>query len=101
MVDVLILEGVSCGRAALGDRAGVLVWLTVADRRARLERAVGRDGEPSRPHLAAWQDAEDAFFRRDDTARPRRCRRHRRRARPVAGGASRGDRRPAARMIGS
>ncbi len=68
VVDVLILEGVSCGRAALGARAGVLVWVTVADRRARLARSVGRDGEPSRPFLEAWQDAEDAFFRRDNTA---------------------------------
>ena len=29
VVDVLILEGVSSGRAALGDRAGVSVWLKV------------------------------------------------------------------------
>jgi hypothetical protein len=38
----LILEGVSCGRSALGDRTGVLVWLEVPDRREHLERAVGR-----------------------------------------------------------
>lgn len=63
--EVLILEGVSCGRRALAGRASVLVWLTGPDRTARLERAVGRDGESSRALLAAWQDDEDAFFRDD------------------------------------
>lgn len=66
--EVLILEGVSSGRKALGDRAGLLVWVEVADRRQRLERAVGRDGEPSRAYLRAWQDDEDAFFAADGTA---------------------------------
>ena len=66
--DVLVLEGVSCGRTALGDRAGLLVWVEVADRRERLERAVGRDGESSRPQLSAWQQDEDAFFAVDGTA---------------------------------
>jgi uridine kinase len=66
--DVLILEGVSAGRSALGDRASVLVWVQVQDRGERLERAVRRDGESSRAQLAAWQVAEDAFFRADRTA---------------------------------
>jgi uridine kinase len=65
---VLLVEGVSCGRSAVGDRAGVLAWVEVPDRRERLERAVRRDGESSRAQLAAWQDAEDAFFRLDRTA---------------------------------
>lgn len=65
VVDVLILEGVSSARAALGHRASVSVWLELESRRERLERAVGRDGEPSRHFLAAWQDAEDGFFARD------------------------------------
>jgi energy-coupling factor transporter ATP-binding protein EcfA2 len=67
-VDVLLLEGVSAGRSAIGSRAGAIVWLEVAGRRERLERAVARDGEPSRTQLAAWQDAEDAFFARDRPA---------------------------------
>ena len=67
-VDALILEGVSCGRTALDDRASVLVWVEVPDRAGRLERAVRRDGESSRAQLAAWQDAEDAFFQADRTA---------------------------------
>ncbi len=65
---VLILEGVSSGRSALGARASVLVWVEVPDRRERLERAVRRDGESSRSHLASWQDSEDAFFWVDHTA---------------------------------
>jgi uridine kinase len=66
--DALILEGVSCGRLALGGRASVLVWIEVPDRRQRLERAVLRDGESSRTPLAAWQAAEDAFFGLDHTS---------------------------------
>ena len=65
VVDVLILEGVSSARAALGERASVAVWLELENRRERLERAVGRDGETSRAFLTAWQDAEDGFFARD------------------------------------
>ena len=68
VTDVLILEGVSCGRAAVAGRAGVTVWLEPIGRRERLERAVGRDGESSRAQLAAWQDAEDAFFASDHPA---------------------------------
>jgi len=66
--DALILEGVSSGRVALGDRASVQVWVHLAGRRQRLDRAVGRDGESARARLAAWQDAEDAFFDRDRPA---------------------------------
>ena len=64
---VLIMEGVSCGRAEIADRAGVLVWVELPDRRNRLEHAVARDGEPSRRYLAAWQHDEDAFFAADRT----------------------------------
>ncbi len=65
--DLLILEGVSCGRAAVRDRAGVVVWVQVGDRATRLSRAVARDGEASRAHLRAWQDDEDRFFAGDRT----------------------------------
>ena len=64
---VLIMEGVSCGRAEIADRAGVLVWVELPGRRERLERAVARDGEPSRRYLTAWQHDEDAFFAADRT----------------------------------
>ena len=65
VVDVLILEGVSSGRKTLGNRVGVSVWLKTPGRTARLEHAVARDGESSRAQLAAWQDAEDAYFEQD------------------------------------
>jgi energy-coupling factor transporter ATP-binding protein EcfA2 len=68
VVDVLLLEGVSAGRSALGNRVGVSVWLEGADRAERLERAVARDGESSRVNLSRWQDAEDGFFERDRPA---------------------------------
>jgi energy-coupling factor transporter ATP-binding protein EcfA2 len=68
MVDVLILEGVSCGRRALQGRASVVVWVSLSGHRRRLDRAVARDGESSRAFLATWQDAEDAFFAADRTA---------------------------------
>ena len=64
---VLIVEGVSCGRAEIADRAGVLVWVELPDRRNRLERAVARDGERSRNYLTIWQRDEDAFFAADRT----------------------------------
>jgi hypothetical protein len=66
-VDVLVLEGVSSGRRAVADRLTVLVWVEVPDRAARLERAVGRDGEAMRPFLVRWQDEEDAHFGADRT----------------------------------
>ena len=66
-VDVLVLEGVSSGRAAVTDRLTVLVWVEVPDPTQRLERAVGRDGEAMRPFLARWQHDEDAHFRSDGT----------------------------------
>ena len=64
---VLIMEGVSCGRAEIADRAGVLVWAELPDRRNRLERAVARDGPQARRQLSDWQDDEDSFFAADRT----------------------------------
>jgi uridine kinase len=68
-VDVLVLEGVSSGRLAVADRLSALVWVEVADRAERLERAVARDGEPMRPYLARWQTDEEAHFAADATRR--------------------------------
>ncbi len=67
VTDVLILEGVSSARSALHDRPSATVWVEIPDRAARLECAVARDGESFRDFLTAWQDAEDAFFRADNT----------------------------------
>lgn len=66
--DVLILEGVSTGRRAVTRWASVLVWVEVPDRAARLDRAVARDGEHTRPDFRRWQQSEDAFFGADGTA---------------------------------
>lgn len=66
-VDVLVLEGVSSGRSAVADRLSALVWIEIADRTARLERAVARDGDAMRPYLARWQADEDAHFAADGT----------------------------------
>lgn len=62
---VLILEGVSAGRQQAADRVSVLVWVETADPGQRLERAVARDGEATRPHLLNWQRREDEHFAAD------------------------------------
>lgn len=65
--DVLILEGVSTGRRAVAPFASVLVWVEVPDPAVRLDRAVARDGEHTRPDFRRWQRAEEAFFAADRT----------------------------------
>lgn len=60
--DVLVLEGVSAGRASIRPRLSRLVWAIDADPVTRLERAVARDGEWSRPFLVAWQRFEHGWF---------------------------------------
>jgi len=64
--DVLVLEGVSSGRRSVRGVVSVLCWLDHGDEAARLERAVGRDGEWSRPHLRAWQRFEAGWFAVDE-----------------------------------
>ena len=64
---VLVLEGVSSGRRDVVDRTSVAVWVEVPDRVQRLERAVARDGEASRPFLRRWPDQEEAHFRTEGT----------------------------------
>ena len=66
-VDVLVLEGVSSGRAAVADRLSALVWVEVPDPVERLERAVARDGEESRRFLVRWQSQEADHFAADRT----------------------------------
>ncbi len=68
-VDVLVLEGVSSGRQQVTGRLSALVWVEIADRSERLERAVARDGEAMRPFLARWQVQEDEHFNADGTRR--------------------------------
>ena len=64
---VLILEGVSSGRAAVAGRTSVAIWVEVPDRAERLERALRRDGEHQRRHFLSWQMAEDGHFPAEGT----------------------------------
>jgi len=60
--EVLVLEGVSVGRASVRPRLSMLCWVAGPDESARLERAVRRDGEASRGHLRRWQAFERGWF---------------------------------------
>lgn len=65
--DVLVLEGVSAGRASIRPRLSHLCWVCDPDPRTRLDRAVARDGESSRPFLEAWQRFEHGWYAADRT----------------------------------
>lgn len=65
--DVLVVEGVSSGRACVRPLLTRLCWIEGPGRAERLERAVARDGESCRPELEAWQRFEDGWFAVDDT----------------------------------
>jgi hypothetical protein len=64
---VLVLEGVSAGRHSIRPRLSALIWCDHPDQAERLERAVARDGEAARKHLARWQRFEQGWFAVDDT----------------------------------
>lgn len=66
--DVLVLEGVSCGRASVRPLLSHLCWLSGGSEEARLARAVARDGEPARADLGRWQRFERGWFAVDGTA---------------------------------
>ena len=65
--DVLLVEGMSAGRASVRPLLSLLVWVDLPDPAARLERTVARDGDASRAELAAWQRFEDGWFAVDGT----------------------------------
>ncbi|WP_019855945.1 uridine kinase family protein [Actinopolyspora mortivallis] len=65
--DVLVLEGVSSGRAELAGRVTTAVWTELADAATRLARAVARDGVDSRAELLRWQEFERHWFEVDRT----------------------------------
>jgi uridine kinase len=67
VADVLVLEGVSAGRAAVTSRLSALVWVEVPGADVRLARAVARDGESMRPFLRRWQVQEAEHFAADGT----------------------------------
>ncbi|CAM4150818.1 AAA family ATPase [Kibdelosporangium persicum] len=64
---VLVLEGVSAGRHSIRSQLSALIWCEHPDPAERLERAVARDGEASRRHLADWQRFEQGWFAVDRT----------------------------------
>jgi len=64
---VVILEGFSAGRAAIRAELTFTIVVT-APPRLRLARALGRDGEPSRPYLLRWRRRENRHFAADRTA---------------------------------
>ncbi|WLP93070.1 MULTISPECIES: (d)CMP kinase [Gordonia] len=64
---LLVIEGVSSARRRIADRLTYSLWLDGAPATERLERAVARDGEPSRPFLERWQQFERGWFAVDRT----------------------------------
>lgn len=65
--DVLVLEGVSSGRARIRPSLSLLVWLDGGSEAERLDRAVARDGAESRAELRRWQLFERGWFTVDGT----------------------------------
>ena len=62
----IILEGFSSARKA-NTRLSAAIFVDHGDERARLERAVARDGEQSRQHFIRWQQYERGWFAVDET----------------------------------
>lgn len=69
---LLVIEGVSSARRRIANRLTHTLWLDGPPAEERLERAVARDGEQARPHLAQWQQFERGWFAVDRTRE--RCR---------------------------
>ncbi|WP_410564733.1 uridine kinase [Amycolatopsis sp. cmx-4-61] len=65
--DVLVLEGVSSGRASARPLLSHLCWLSGGSEAERLARAVERDGAAARADLARWQRFERGWFAVDGT----------------------------------
>lgn len=65
--EVLLLEGVSSGRARIRPSLSLLTWLDGGSEAERLDRATGRDGEESRVDLRRWQLFERGWFAVDGT----------------------------------
>jgi len=61
---VVILEGVSSGRRAVGDRLSYLVWVDTPEA-TRLSRGLERDGTARRRDWDRWMAEEHAFYAED------------------------------------
>lgn len=66
--DVLVLEGVSSGRASARTLLSHLCWLDGGPAAERLARAVARDGETASGDLSRWQRFEAGWFAVDGTS---------------------------------
>ena len=65
--DVLLVEGVSAGRASVRPWLTGLVWVDLPDPAKRLARSVARDGAHHRAEFEAWQRFETGWFAVDRT----------------------------------
>jgi uridine kinase len=65
---VVLLEGVSAGRAQVRPEGSLTIFVT-APTRLRLARALARDGDALRPYLEQWRRDEERHFSADATAR--------------------------------
>lgn len=64
---VVVIEGVTCTRAAVADRLACRVWVE-APADTRLSRGLARDGAEHHDLWARWMSEETAFFAADRTA---------------------------------
>jgi hypothetical protein len=65
--EVLVLEGVSCGRRSVRPLLSLLCWVEGGTEAERLASAVARDGEAHRAELRKWQLFERGWFAVDGT----------------------------------
>ncbi|MFD9703041.1 uridine kinase [Lentzea sp. NPDC059081] len=62
----IVLEGFSSARKA-NTHLSYRIFVDHGDEKARLERAVKRDGESQREHFIRWQEYERGWFAVDET----------------------------------
>ena len=65
---LVVLEGVTCTRAAAGYALAYAIWVQAPDE-VRIERGLRRDGDDHRDVWRRWFAMERAFFVPDGTAR--------------------------------
>lgn len=66
VTDVLVIEGVACGRSQVRGALSLLLWVE-APEELRLRRGIARDGEAMRPEWLRWMAAETVHFARERT----------------------------------
>lgn len=64
--DLLVVEGVASGSAAVAPYLSALVWMD-APRDLRMARGITRDGEAFAPHWETWAAMEAEHFARERT----------------------------------